>query len=292
MAISGSPTAPRCCRFSAPIRSSESRWQPAIDARGAGHVQDRVALGAERHALVRRRQEAAGPVGRAAADARSPRTARRSRAGRRTRCPARRSTHAPMLGRPNCGEPVLRKICAGAWLNCVGVDRLDDRDVVDDPRQVRQQLRELGAGLAVAGEAVPRPSIRLASGRMNANRCSLTTSAGIGWPSCFRRAGLSSNRSSWLGAPAMNRKMTRRARGEVGRAGRHHVAGDRRRIGLGAGPRGAGLRPGQQGRQRDLADADAAVTEEVAAGQEQAAGAAEAAGLSRDSAWHRNEPSL
>src|SRR4051812_390602 len=25
-------------------------------------------------------------------------------------------THAPMLGRPNCWEPVFMKICAGAWL--------------------------------------------------------------------------------------------------------------------------------------------------------------------------------
>src|SRR5262249_3520813 len=26
-------------------------------------------------------------------------------------------THDPMLGRPGCEKPVLKKICAGAWLN-------------------------------------------------------------------------------------------------------------------------------------------------------------------------------
>src|SRR5579871_2779263 len=27
------------------------------------------------------------------------------------------STHEPRLGRPGCEKPVLKKICAGAWLN-------------------------------------------------------------------------------------------------------------------------------------------------------------------------------
>src|SRR3954452_4808691 len=33
-------------------------------------------------------------------------------------------THAPMLGRPNCGEPVLKKTFAGPWLKTlVAIER-------------------------------------------------------------------------------------------------------------------------------------------------------------------------
>ncbi|MFT3685596.1 MAG: hypothetical protein QM783_11820 [Phycisphaerales bacterium] len=39
--------------------------------------------------------------------------------------------------------------------------------------------------------------------RVKANRSPAMTSAGHGWPSSFSSSGLRSNRSSWLGAPAM-----------------------------------------------------------------------------------------
>src|SRR5579883_1752429 len=31
--------------------------------------------------------------------------------------PSPYNTHDPRLGRPGCAKPVLKKICAGAWLN-------------------------------------------------------------------------------------------------------------------------------------------------------------------------------
>ena len=57
-----------------------------------------------------------------------------------------------MLGRPNCCEPVFIMIWPGAWLNASVTIDLDDGDVVGHRRQVRQQLGELGAALAVPGE--------------------------------------------------------------------------------------------------------------------------------------------
>ena len=52
---------------------------------------------------------------------------------------------------------MLRKICAGAWLNWSVWHRLDEADVVDDLRQVRQHLGQLRAALAVLRELEPRP---------------------------------------------------------------------------------------------------------------------------------------
>src|SRR6185312_5874868 len=74
--------------------------------------------------------------------------------------------------------------------------------------------------------------------------------------------------------------------------GRQDIArrGARRARAIDIGPRaGPGLRLGQQGRQRDLADADAAVAEEVATGHEQPA-ILEVAGIMKQSAWHRSSP--
>ena len=59
---------------------------------------------------------------------------------------------APMLGRPNCCEPVFMKIWAGAWLNAsVSID-LTIAMSSATVGQVRQQLRQLGPALAVPGE--------------------------------------------------------------------------------------------------------------------------------------------
>src|SRR5271154_3020937 len=47
-----------------------------------------------------------------------------------------------------------------------------------------------------------------AVGLMNARRRSLVIDGGSDWPEYFWSAGLGSNRSIWLGAPSMKRKMT------------------------------------------------------------------------------------
>ena len=57
-----------------------------------------------------------------------------------------------MLGRPGCWNPVWMNVIAGIVVDRVGVHRLDDGDVVDDLRRVRQQLADPGAGLAVPAE--------------------------------------------------------------------------------------------------------------------------------------------
>ena len=90
------------------------------------------------------------------------------------------------------------------------------------------------------------------------------TEGGSGLPSSLVSAGLGSKRSSWLGAPAMNRWITRLALGAKW--------GDLGARGFWPGP-GTGEPDevaregvGQEAGQRDLADADAAFAEEMAAG--------------------------
>ena len=89
------------------------------------------------------------------------------------------------------------------------------------------------------------------------------TEGGSGLPSSLVSAGLGSKRSSWLGAPAMNRWMTRFALGAK--------CGDLGASGLWPTPGGepnelGGERVGQQAGQGDLADADSALPKEMAAG--------------------------
>ena len=81
MAISGSPIA---CEPPVVQRADQVErvaLELGVDAGRAGDVEDRVALVAEADAGVDRRQEAARPVGRAAADARCRSTSRRRPAG-------------------------------------------------------------------------------------------------------------------------------------------------------------------------------------------------------------------
>ena len=52
-----------------------------------------------------------------------------------------------MLGRPGCWLPRLDEGDGGIVIDGVGVDGLDDGDVVDDFRGVGQQLADPGAGL-------------------------------------------------------------------------------------------------------------------------------------------------
>ena len=122
VAISGSPvSASRTAlrSFTASMTSfCRRRRQPA----GARQVQDRLAGAAERHALVRRRQEAAA-VQRGAA-------ARAARAGLQHdeagqilggRCPGRTSPTRPCSAGPPAALPVFMNIFAGAWLNTLVV---------------------------------------------------------------------------------------------------------------------------------------------------------------------------
>ena len=95
-----------------------------------------------------------------------------------------------------------------------------------------------------------------AFGLVKARRRSLVSSAGSGLPCHFWSSGLGSNRSSWLGPPSMNMKMTFLALGGEVRLAR------RQRILLHGGAAAFAL---QHLRQRDGADAAGAIAEEFAA---------------------------
>ena len=62
-----------------------------------------------------------------------------------------------MLGRPNTWLPVFMKICAGRVVELRRVHRADDRDVVGNRREMRQQLGQLRSRLAVSLERERRP---------------------------------------------------------------------------------------------------------------------------------------
>ena len=81
-----------------------------------------------------------------------------------------------------------------------GVHRADHADVVDDAGRVRQQLRDLGAALAVLGE-LPRAAEELLAGPVDEAE---DTSPPYSVPWCFVSSGLGSSRSTCDGPPCMN----------------------------------------------------------------------------------------
>ena len=100
--------------------STTSRCRSVGHARRAADVEHRVALGAELDALEPARQKAAVPLPggdrlRLAERARS-RSARRSRAGCRSRLPRPYQSHEPIAGRPEIVVPVFMNVWAGSWL--------------------------------------------------------------------------------------------------------------------------------------------------------------------------------
>ena len=164
VAISGSPTASRRHLVERAERVERVALQLGVDAGRVGEVEDRVALAAERDALVDGGQEAAAPVGGAAA--RSPSAgAEDDEAGQVLRLAAQ------AVGRPGAQARPAELLRAGVHedlrrrvVERVGDHRLDDRDVVDDLGEVRQQLGELGAALAVPGELELRARAASSSG--------------------------------------------------------------------------------------------------------------------------------
>ena len=126
-----------------------------------------------------------------------------------------------MLGRPGSGEPVLRKICAGAWLNwsvCIDLTIAMSSTTFARCGSISESS---APALAVPGERESRADIRLASGRMKAYRWSLTTSAGTGWPSYFAQLRLVVEQVELAGRPGHEQvDDPLRLRREVRRPGR------------------------------------------------------------------------
>ena len=152
MAISGSPTASRCCSLRSRMASSESRCSCAVDARRVGEVQDRIAAVAEQDALVDAGQEAAAPVGRRRRWCPWCRwRRRRTPAGRCSRCPGRRSSRRRGSAGRTASAGVHQDLRRGV-IERIAVHRLDDGDVVGHVGEVRQQLGQFRAALAVPGE--------------------------------------------------------------------------------------------------------------------------------------------
>ena len=110
-----------------------------------------IALVAQADAGIDRRQEPARPVGRAAADAAAGRHHDEGGqvAGLRAETvdDPRTKARPARLRKTRVEEDLRRRV-----IELVGVHRLDDADVVDDLRQVRQHLGQFRAALAVAGE--------------------------------------------------------------------------------------------------------------------------------------------
>ena len=229
--------------------------EPRVDARRAGHVQDRVALGPEHDPLIRARQEPVRPVGRAAADARAARHHDETRqvvglASQAVRDPR---AHARPTRQGGAGvEEDLR----GGVVKLVGRDRPDDRDVVDHPRQVRDHARQLGAALPVAGERESRGE--QAGVGPDEGVPLVLHDLGRDRPAVILDQGWLAVEEVELAGRAGHEQEDHplRLRGKVRGLRRHRVS---------TGPRLRG-RTRQQRGQRDLADTDPAVAEEVATG--------------------------
>ena len=140
-AISGSPIARSRSRFEAPDRIQRVALQSGIDARGVLDEEHRGPLRAKRHALIDRGQEAAVEAGRSAA---YPGLAKDD-VGREVLRVAAQAvgdprSHARFSELQMTG---VQKELRRGMIECVGVDRLDDRDVVGDRAEVRQHFRNL-----------------------------------------------------------------------------------------------------------------------------------------------------
>ena len=126
------------------------------DALGVGEIEDRVAVAAERYALVRGREEARAPVDGATAGA--------ARAGLeddeageilRFAAEAVRDPRAHARAAELAGAGVHEQL-RGRVIEQISGARFDECDVVDDAGRVREKIRDPRAALAVLGEGAAR----------------------------------------------------------------------------------------------------------------------------------------
>ena len=142
----------------APIQGADQvegvSLETAIEAFGAGDIEDRVALGAEDNSLIGRRQKAARPVRRTAADTSAGREDDETgQVGRLAPEPVRHPRpHARSAGERRAG---VQEDLGRGVVELIRMQGLDDRDVINDLGQMGKHLRKLGPALAVPRKLVP-----------------------------------------------------------------------------------------------------------------------------------------
>ena len=124
-----------------------------------GNMQDRIPLAAKPHALVNRRQETGTPHRRPAAEIPS---ALQDHERRQVV-----SFAAQPVAEPRSHAGTTRDAAAGVdeqlgrrVIEQVGVDRFDDRDLIDDACQMRHDFGKLRPALAMTGKLEPWPEHR------------------------------------------------------------------------------------------------------------------------------------
>ena len=136
------PRRPDASWFSCASNSRLAASTSAAIAPGGEQVVDRLALAAEHHALMLGRQEAVGPVDRAAGgQAAAYRAARRTPAGRRSRCPGRTRATRRASGNPLSRKPRVLVKRGGRVVRRFGDHRADDGQFVGHARRCAGTVR-------------------------------------------------------------------------------------------------------------------------------------------------------
>ncbi len=229
----------------------------ARDAVGVGEVEHGLAAGAQLHALVLGREEARGPevlVERLVAGARDVLRDHHDEAGQVA------VGGAETVERPGSEARAAGVLVAGLEeghrrrvVDQVGVQRLHDAQLVGDARGVRQELREPGAGLAVAreGELGGAELLRLARGHRGH---ALAHAHGVGDQLAAARD------QTGLEVEEVD------LRGRAGLREQDHAFRARREVQHRGGARVGEARLAQQQGQRGAADSRRGATEELSTG--------------------------
>src|SRR5262249_19534685 len=127
------------------------------DAGRTAQVQNRLAAGTKRHTLIRRRQKTAAPI--EGAPTGTPRSRLQDHEARQA---LRLAADAVRHPGPDTGPAELRRTGVNedfGWgmIEDVRCHRADDRQIIDDTRQMWQQIRDVGTALAMTREAARRP---------------------------------------------------------------------------------------------------------------------------------------
>ena len=117
---------------------------------------------------------------------------RRTPAGSRSAIPGRKLTQDPMLGRPGSLAARLHEGHGRIVIDGLGMDRLDDRQIVDHLARPRQQLAHPGPGLAIP------PKLEDRTARPGKRACPEVMRGDAAGPCGRSRAGpCRTNRPSW-----------------------------------------------------------------------------------------------